>query len=221
VRDYHASVIARANAERRILLTRDRKLLLRREPVVAFYISSNDTRAQFDEVCAHFSISVRPEDLMSRCSRCNHCGYVHMTSADVARALERDPLRFDVPTKVLAKIDEYWLCPFCDKLYWEGPRYGDTRASFWLLFEGQPGFEQPEEALADALQAAAAATAAAAAGAAAGEARGEGGEGGAEAPFRAAAFRWKAPPAAPEADALRAFASKAPDAIFERLAERS
>ena len=33
-----------------------------------------------------------------------------------------------------------------------GPRYGDTRASFWLLFEGAPGFEQPEEALADALE---------------------------------------------------------------------
>jgi len=113
---YHASVIARANAGARVLLTRDRKLLMRKEAVCAFWVTANETREQFDEVCSHFRISVRPEDLMSRCSRCNGLGYEHMTSEQVAAALAERPERFDVPAKVLRKIGDFWRCGRCDKL---------------------------------------------------------------------------------------------------------
>lgn len=46
----HQSLVAWANASRRIILTRDRKLLNRKEGMVAFFVAPNDTQAQFEEV---------------------------------------------------------------------------------------------------------------------------------------------------------------------------
>jgi hypothetical protein len=106
IRNYHTSLIERANKEKRIILTRDKKLLQRKEPVLIKYIHSNETRSQFEEVCGKnngFSIRVRPEDLMSRCSKCNGLGYIHMSSEEVTNALSLDPMAFDVPAKVLTK----------------------------------------------------------------------------------------------------------------------
>ena len=63
-------------------------MVARRDASVAFWVGPNDTPAQFEEVTARFGVSVRPEDLMSRCARCNGLGYEHLPSAAVAATSE-------------------------------------------------------------------------------------------------------------------------------------
>jgi uncharacterized protein with PIN domain len=31
-------------------------------------------------------------------------------------------------------VTEFWRCPRCDKVYWEGPKFEDTRDKFWSIF---------------------------------------------------------------------------------------
>jgi uncharacterized protein with PIN domain len=131
-----SAAVAFASATGRILLTRDRKVVSRRDPAVAAWIPSADTGAQFTDVTTRFGITVRPEDLMSRCARCNGLGYERIVAADVAAALSAAPGRWDVPAKILRKIDEFWRCPACDKLYWEGGKFNDTRERFWASWRG-------------------------------------------------------------------------------------
>jgi len=137
IRTYHRSLIEKANAENRILLTRDKKLLQRKEPCMIKFLNSNDTRDQFEQVCGSsgFNIRVKPEDLMSRCSKCNGLGYIHMKAEQVVEELSINPMAYDVPAKVLTKIDDFWRCRVCNKLYWEGDRLAETREAFWALFD--------------------------------------------------------------------------------------
>ena len=60
-----------------------------------------------------------------------------MSSNEVSATLAVDPMAFDVPAKVLTKIDDFWRCsvPACSKLYWEGDRLAETRHAFWNLFD--------------------------------------------------------------------------------------
>ena len=60
-----------------------------------------------------------------------------MSSEEVTNALSLDPMAFDVPAKVLTKINDFWRCsiPACSKLYWEGERLAETRHAFWNLFD--------------------------------------------------------------------------------------
>jgi uncharacterized protein with PIN domain len=130
-------LFAWADEEARIIVTRDRKLLLRREASAAFFVGHNDTRRQFETLATHFGLVVSPEDLMSRCARCNHFGYVELTSA---QARERQG---EVPERVLAAIDSFWLCPRCFRIYWQGTSYAGTAQRFHSLFDFPPG-EGPE-----------------------------------------------------------------------------
>ena len=131
-------LLARADTAGRILLTRDRKLLRRREGSVPYcplwFVTANDTSAQFSQLTEHFGITVRPEDLMSRCSRCNGAGY-ELVSQRVAAE------RGDVPDRVLRAVTEFWRCrnAACAKLYWEGAKFDATRDSFAGLFAGSGG----------------------------------------------------------------------------------
>ena len=94
------------NRTGRILLTRDRKMLARRDTCALWFVTPNDAAQQFAEVTRHFGIrwacggaalpdqsacershrslsSVAVSDLMSRCAKCNGLGYDHLTLAEL------------------------------------------------------------------------------------------------------------------------------------------
>ena len=108
---------ATAAAEQRILLTRDRRLLMRKVIPRGYCVRPDDPQQQIRAVLHRYNLyrQVRP---FQRCLRCNH-PLQPVAKAEVFERLE--PL-----TKLY--FDEFSICPSCNQVYWEGSHY-DTHAA--------------------------------------------------------------------------------------------
>jgi len=110
-----------APREHRMLLTRDRRLLMRRVVTHGYLVRSERPREQLAEVFERFDLwsSLRP---FTRCSVCN--GAVGaVPKAEVATGL---------PPRTAAHYDEFWRCDGCGRVYWCGSHY----RSLLHLFSG-------------------------------------------------------------------------------------
>jgi hypothetical protein len=99
-------------AERRILLTRDRGLLKRREVTHGYWLRETDPRRQLREVVARFDLagSMRP---FSRCLRCNA----------PLRAAAKAEVEARLPPRTRACYEEFLRCDGCGGVYWSGPHH--------------------------------------------------------------------------------------------------
>lgn len=98
--------------EERILLTRDRRLLMRRIVRDGYCLRSLEPLEQLEEVILRFELTgrIRP---FHRCLRCNH----PLEPVEKERVLDRlEPL-------TRKYFDEFHLCPACGQVYWKGSHY--------------------------------------------------------------------------------------------------
>lgn len=111
--DAEDSWLASMSAEDdRVLLTRDRQLLMRSIVQRGYCVRSDDPRAQLAEVLARFELAglSRP---FTRCTRCN--GLLRdVPKADVLDRLE--PLTRE-------HYDQFRQCAECGQVYWRGSHY--------------------------------------------------------------------------------------------------
>ncbi len=116
--------------ERRVLLTRDRGLLMRSVVSHGYLVRSARPREQLREVLDRFDLwgAVRP---LSRCSVCN----VAVAAVERERVIER------LPPRTAAHYQEFWLCPSCGRIYWRGAHYRSLMA---LLCARSPSAETEE-----------------------------------------------------------------------------
>jgi len=105
----HFSLIERARAEGRILLTRDKELAARVPGSVA--VRSDLLEEQIREVAS--TLSLHLVDPLSRCSLCNE----RLVEVPV------DAVRGLVPEGVRSRHDEFWQCPSCRRVYWQGSHW--------------------------------------------------------------------------------------------------
>lgn len=100
-----AALLRIAQAEERVLLTRDRSLA-RQRGVRAIWIESQDLLAQVRQVQA--AIGPPPDSSLTRCAVCN------------ARleAIARADVETRVPPYVFQTQDEFCRCPQCERIYW-------------------------------------------------------------------------------------------------------
>lgn len=98
--------------EERILLTRDRRLLMRKVIVHGYCLRSLDSLEQLTEVIRRFELTdaIQP---FHRCLRCNH------PLKPVAKEIVFD--RLEPLTQKY--FDEFHLCPECQKIYWKGSHF--------------------------------------------------------------------------------------------------
>lgn len=101
-----------AQQEGRILLSRDRRLLMRKSVTDGYCLRSLDSLEQLTEVVRRFDLAVRVS-AFHRCLRCNHL-LEPVRKEDVLERLE--PL-----TKKY--FDEFHICPACGQIYWKGSHY--------------------------------------------------------------------------------------------------
>jgi hypothetical protein len=101
-----------ADAERRIVLTRDRELLKCREIARGAYVRSLRAEAQLREVAGRYELAAlaRPFTL---CLRCN----LPLKAVDRAAVAER------VPPAVYGLHERFVRCPGCDGVFWPGSHY--------------------------------------------------------------------------------------------------
>jgi uncharacterized protein with PIN domain len=111
--DYQDNELAQvAEQEGRILLTRDRRLLMRKVIVYGYCIRSLEPKHQTIEVLHHYNLFDRISPFQ-RCLRCNH----PLQPVSKEAVLDRlEPL-----TK--RYYNAFHLCPVCNRVYWKGSHY--------------------------------------------------------------------------------------------------
>ena len=98
--------------EERILLTRDRRLLMRKVVLHGYCPRSLDSLEQLSEVVQRFDLAQRVVPF-HRCLRCNH----PLETVSKEAVLDRlEPL-----TKLY--FYEFMICPSCKQVYWKGSHY--------------------------------------------------------------------------------------------------
>jgi uncharacterized protein len=116
--DYEDDELARVAIEdERVLLTRDRRLLMRKAIRRGYCIHQIDPRLQAAEVLRRFKLFGQIEPFQ-RCLRCNNPLQV-VQKQDIIERLE--PL-----TKKY--YEEFRLCPDCNQIYWKGSHFEHMRA---------------------------------------------------------------------------------------------
>lgn len=124
--DYHDPELAEiSRRERRILLTRDRGLLMRSAVTHGYLLRESDPRAQLAEVVRRFDLAgaVAP---FRRCLRCNGALQPVAKEAILDRLLP----------KTRRYYDEFSVCSDCERIYWRGSHYDDMQRRLASLFDG-------------------------------------------------------------------------------------
>ena len=103
-----------ARRERRVLLTRDRRLFQSAKNVRGLLIESEDWRRQLAQVLDAFGLrdKARP---MTRCLACNLR----------LKRLSRKNARNLVAPFVFERASAFSICPRCGRVYWPGTHFGD------------------------------------------------------------------------------------------------
>jgi uncharacterized protein with PIN domain len=107
-----AGIAALAAAEQRIVLTRDRDLLMHRRITHGCYIRDERPKRQLEYVIDRVDLlgAIRP---FTRCLACN---------APLERA-DADTVAARVPTGPRALYDRFYHCRDCDRVLWPGSHY--------------------------------------------------------------------------------------------------
>lgn len=111
--DFEDRELARLSTEEhRIVLTRDRGLLMHRVITHGCYVRAERPLDQLRELVQRLDLSrsIRP---FSRCLRCNRA-IERIDKSTLAGRLAPDTLRY---------YDEFWTCRDCDRVYWAGPHF--------------------------------------------------------------------------------------------------
>ncbi|MBN1903453.1 Mut7-C RNAse domain-containing protein [Candidatus Sumerlaeota bacterium] len=102
-------LIQKAKAEGRIIITRDTRLALEREPRNSFLIKTIHFWEQLRRITEAFPQNFT-ETLFSRCS---HCGAL-------LEAVKKEEILTQIPEKVREMATDFSRCPSCLHLYWNG-----------------------------------------------------------------------------------------------------
>uniref|UniRef100_A0A0E0HZZ1 3'-5' exonuclease domain-containing protein n=1 Tax=Oryza nivara TaxID=4536 RepID=A0A0E0HZZ1_ORYNI len=116
--------------ERRVLLTRDVKLLKYQ------YLASNQVyrvksllkHDQLAEVIDTFQLKISEDKLMSRCTKCN--GRFIQKPLTLDEAIEASKGFQIIPSCLFKRNLEFWKCTDCNQLYWEGTQYHNAVPKF-------------------------------------------------------------------------------------------
>ena len=111
--NYQDEELAQISArEQRILLTRDRGVLMRSIVTYGYYVRSTQPDRQVVEILKRFNLfdAVRP---FQRCMRCN----------GILSPIEKQAIIHLLPPRTKQEIDEFYCCTNCEKIYWQGSHY--------------------------------------------------------------------------------------------------
>ncbi|XP_019430744.1 PREDICTED: exonuclease mut-7 homolog [Lupinus angustifolius] len=123
-------LIEQAQKEKRVLLTRDAKIL-RHEYLINNQIYRVKTllkNEQLLEVIETFQLKISEDRLMSRCTKCNGRFIQKPLSAEEATEAAKGFQR--IPSCLFDKNLEFWQCMDCHQLYWEGTQYHNAVQKF-------------------------------------------------------------------------------------------
>ena len=113
-----------ADAETRILLTRDIELLKRSRVTHGAFVRAEDPDRQFAEMVVRFNLGDYADPL-TRCLRCN----------DPLQPVAKENVVDDLPAKVRRLYDQFYRCPECDQVYWNGSHVDQMRQTIQRVLD--------------------------------------------------------------------------------------
>ncbi len=105
-------IIEISSKEKRAILTKDRGLLKNNRITHGYWIRKAGLEEQVKEVITRFDLKDEIKEFF-RCLECNH----------ILGAIEKEKIKGRVPPKVIERLNEFWYCKHCDKVYWKGSHY--------------------------------------------------------------------------------------------------
>jgi len=116
-----------AEEEDRLLVTRDKQLVSRAEKkgLKVIKVDTTNLEEQLELVLKKSNTSIKGEDVLSRCSKCN----------TILIKIAREKVEGKVPPRVFEQHREFWFCPRCKKIYWAGSHYDNIRETIHKLQE--------------------------------------------------------------------------------------
>jgi uncharacterized protein len=97
-----------AEAEDRVILTRDTRLAVRRMKARCVLIASDHYREQLQQVIRIFDL--KDFNTLSRCIECNA----------LLQAIDKEDVFERVPPFVYLTQERFAVCPSCNRVYWHG-----------------------------------------------------------------------------------------------------
>lgn len=111
--DYDDLTLADISAnEDRILLTCDRRLLMRKQVSRAYFVRSRQPQQQLAEVLARYDLT----HALKPFTRCMHCN-------GKTRKVEKAEIESVLLAKTKKYYNEFFQCAACKKIYWKGSHY--------------------------------------------------------------------------------------------------
>ena len=120
-----------AEKERRVLLTRDLRLHQRAvtQGAKAFLVKGETEAEKLAELARRFDFKLKVDVAVSRCPKCN----------SRIKSISKDKAVNKIPQKTSAYYKEFWICPNCEQIYWQGAhwkRIGETLTAARQLQKG-------------------------------------------------------------------------------------
>ncbi|MCX8153396.1 MAG: Mut7-C RNAse domain-containing protein [Candidatus Bathyarchaeota archaeon] len=114
-------LIAIAQEEHRVLLTRDLELYRRAiaKGLVAFYVEGQTEAARLSELAKRFNIPLAIDMTRSRCPKCN----------TKIQPVPKEALVGKVEKNTFDYYEEFWRCPNCGNIYWQGAHWARIRTT--------------------------------------------------------------------------------------------
>lgn len=107
-------IIAIAQKEKRIILTRDIGLLKNKKVTHGYWLRATQPKQQIKEIIHRFDLRHQFQPF-TRCLECNG----KIVAVDAANAL----LDVKIPTRVREMQNQFYQCENCKRWYWEGTHY--------------------------------------------------------------------------------------------------
>lgn len=127
-------LIVLSTKENRILLTRD--LQLYRQAIAkgidAFYFATEGSEERLAQLAKRYSLKLEIDMRKSRCPVCN----VRV------KPISKKQAAASVEPNTLKNYDEFWKCPKCGKVYWQGAHWKGIRKTLKKALELQAKSEQ-------------------------------------------------------------------------------
>lgn len=110
-----AQLLMIAKKERRVLLTRDLELYQRAvaRGIKTFYVNGQTEAENLAKLSKKFGISLEVDMAISRCPKCN---------ARV-RPIQKEKVADRVERSTFSRYSEFWECPKCEQIYWQGAHW--------------------------------------------------------------------------------------------------
>lgn len=113
-----------ASSQQRVLLTRDRGLLMHTAVTRGYWLRQTESRRQLAEVIRRFDLAAAARPF-TRCMTCNSA----LRPADRTEVLHR------IPPRTAELHDQFLECSGCGRVYWQGSHYRRMRRWIDVLLQ--------------------------------------------------------------------------------------